>query len=56
MIAPFLRSSIGHGENEVELAASPSLDSAAICAKIRVVSVAVMEVRMLPPGQKCRDD
>jgi len=33
-----------------------SLDRRRYCAKIRVVAVAVMEVRMLPPGQESRDD
>jgi hypothetical protein len=40
----------------MELATVCSLDSAASCAKIWFVVVAVMEVRMLPPGQGSRDD
>jgi hypothetical protein len=33
-----------------------SLDRRERCAKIRVVAFAVMEVRMLPPGQESRSD
>jgi hypothetical protein len=36
----------------MELATSISLDSEGSCAKIRVVADAVMEVRMLPPGEQ----
>ena len=39
-----------------KLATASSLDSERSCAKIIVVGDAVMEVRMLPPGQERRDD